>query len=367
MNDEEALSKDHRYLLAKKFLKSNSPEMASLLFRSLSPRYRLVEMSRIDLSKRFHNIPYVGHLREVTVEGGQWILVDGNLLYYKESSGINPAKSHFLQERVSRNGKFAVIYEKEDTKRIESLCVLLGGDNNYCHWLLRYLSRLLFIENNTMIGSLPFLINKELKNFQKESLLLLGIPENRLIKISSEETVRCKELIVPFSPRITPETLILACNWIRLKFGDLFCRDKEAAKRLYVSREDAERRHITNENEVWMLLQNLGFEKVIPGQLSFKEQIEIFSSAKAVVGAHGAGLTNLVFCPPKTTVIELSDIFNVRMDDFKIISKALEHHYYRLVSKDVIPYRRKIFLSSNINFQVDLANFRHLLNSCLPT
>jgi capsular polysaccharide biosynthesis protein len=38
---------------------------------------------------------------------------------------------------------------------------------------------------------------------------------------------------------------------------------------------------------------------------SFQEQAVLFSSAKMIFGPHGAGLTNMLFCPEGTTVLEL--------------------------------------------------------------
>ena len=39
--------------------------------------------------------------------------------------------------------------------------------------------------------------------------------------------------------------------------------------------------------------------------MSFDEQIYVFSNAKIIIGAHGAGLTNLCFSKEKTKVIEI--------------------------------------------------------------
>ena len=40
-------------------------------------------------------------------------------------------------------------------------------------------------------------------------------------------------------------------------------------------------------------------------KLSFFEKIYLFKNAEIIVGAHGAGFSNLIFCKPKTKVIEI--------------------------------------------------------------
>ena len=55
-------------------------------------------------------------------------------------------------------------------------------------------------------------------------------------------------------------------------------------------------------------------------ELSFNEQIKIFNEAKIIIGSHGAGLTNLIFCEPSTKVIEIGNP-NFDCDVFKNISK----------------------------------------------
>ena len=48
----------------------------------------------------------------------------------------------------------------------------------------------------------------------------------------------------------------------------------------------------------------MGFRIVEAGRLDFAGQIELFAAADIIIGAHGAGLANMVFCAPGTTVIE---------------------------------------------------------------
>jgi capsular polysaccharide biosynthesis protein len=48
-----------------------------------------------------------------------------------------------------------------------------------------------------------------------------------------------------------------------------------------------------------------GFEAYECEGKGVAEQARLFHSAEAIVAAHGAALTNLVFCKPGTTVLEL--------------------------------------------------------------
>ena len=40
-------------------------------------------------------------------------------------------------------------------------------------------------------------------------------------------------------------------------------------------------------------------------KLSFSQQIKIFNGSKIIVGVHGAGLTNFIFCKKNTKILEI--------------------------------------------------------------
>ncbi|QBF81866.1 glycosyltransferase family 61 protein [Shewanella maritima] len=82
-------------------------------------------------------------------------------------------------------------------------------------------------------------------------------------------------------------------------------------KRIFISREDSPKRTMKNEKQVFELLETFGFEKVILTGMSLTDQIRLFASSEAVVGAHGAGLTNIGFCCPGTFVLELTRTFTL--------------------------------------------------------
>ena len=42
--------------------------------------------------------------------------------------------------------------------------------------------------------------------------------------------------------------------------------------------------------------------------MKFSEQVDLFHNAECVVGLHGGGFGNIVFCKPKTKIIELKSV-----------------------------------------------------------
>ena len=77
-------------------------------------------------------------------------------------------------------------------------------------------------------------------------------------------------------------------------------------RNIYVWRADTRARVMRNEDElVERLVQRLGVQPVVLSTLTLDEQILLFKGAQVVIGPHGAGLANIVFCRPNTVLYEL--------------------------------------------------------------
>ena len=59
--------------------------------------------------------------------------------------------------------------------------------------------------------------------------------------------------------------------------------------------------------------------------MKFSEQVDLFCNAEHIVGLHGAGLANIVFCQPGTRVIELTNVTTESM--YEIIAKKSNLNY----------------------------------------
>lgn len=81
--------------------------------------------------------------------------------------------------------------------------------------------------------------------------------------------------------------------------------DVSLPTRFYIDRRKASNRVLHNEVELIEILEQQGFAIIQLEYLNFDEQAYLFSNAEYIIGAHGAGLANMVFCQPGTKIIEL--------------------------------------------------------------
>lgn len=121
-------------------------------------------------------------------------------------------------------------------------------------------------------------------------------------------------------------------------------------KRLFISRQLATKRRVQNENEVTERLASMGFITVDLEKLSVTEQISLFRSSEFVVGVHGAGLANIIFCPPRSKVLE---IFPPRYGTWAywLASSALDLEYEAFVADDIEPNPEPLRYDPSFHFE----------------
>ena len=85
-----------------------------------------------------------------------------------------------------------------------------------------------------------------------------------------------------------------------------------------------------NAEEIEYELRTLGFECFDLEGMHFSLQVEIFSQADIVIGAHGAGLSNILFCRRGTAIIEfIPEGGNVR-NFFWLLAEKVQLKYFFL-------------------------------------
>jgi hypothetical protein len=113
---------------------------------------------------------------------------------------------------------------------------------------------------------------------------------------------------------LTVSSLLTGCNGPSLFRRAVFDRMMRAVPRpdaaagpsmIYVWRLDSAARPMRNEDALVAMLACNGVVPVVLSELSLDQQIALFRDARLVIGGHGAGLANVVFCDPGAVLYEL--------------------------------------------------------------
>lgn len=217
----------------------------------------------------------------------------------------------------------------------------------YFHWFTDALPRLIaakdFIKLHTLIlpeyyQNIPYI---------KDSLTFFSVPV-RFVRPTARLEVG--ELILPghtADPGNYNRSLII-------KLRDTFLYNykednRRAYRKIYISREKAKKRKISNEDGVVKLLLTYGFEIHYFEDYCLEKQIQICAQAKTIVGLHGAGLTNILFMPEKGQVLELRNESDSHNNCFFSLASELNLEYYYQLNKGNKrrTYRVTVFVNLN--------------------
>lgn len=202
--------------------------------------------------------------------------------------------------------------------------IALEGHSNYFHWMLEILPRIYLLQQSGY--HYDKLYTPPLNyNFQKATLEAIGINLDTVIQATTTTHIKPTKLIFPSQVARSCVSTQWAIDFLRATFLGNY-QLKDGKKKIFISRQNAKIRKIINEEEIFALLKPLGFEKIFMEKLSVQEQAQIAHEAEIIVGTHGAGLTNIIFARPGTTIIEL---FQEHLDEcFFDLSSLLsfKHH-----------------------------------------
>jgi capsular polysaccharide biosynthesis protein len=191
------------------------------------------------------------------------------------------------------------------TKRLKGVCLSLHSDfavGSYAHFLLDALSRLgIFYKAGLKLSDVDYIICPKPPSKNAQNLFSkLSLPEDKCIFVKNNtDTVLAEVLLAPTFPGIRKNYAEWVPDFIR---HSLLPPSPLPTKRLYISRSGFTR-NVLNEKEIFRILSKYGFENYDPRH--HENQHKDFAEAEIVVGPHGGGLTNLVFCCPGTKVLEL--------------------------------------------------------------
>lgn len=296
---------------------------ASLPFRSV-----LTGSARPQVSSAYENPPVWG-IREV----GEFRAVPTSFGYtmpvrpYDQSSVVitlDDGQATF-RNRHALDGQRRVLYEQQlpfgtlpialeklepVESRYDSVAYLSNTlPGNFYHWFLLVLPMLRFYEA-AGVEAEKYYVGQELNSWQRRSLDFIGLSADRFLSKPCRADVGHVAVSTRWINGVPPDQVL----WARAAFvpeepplGD---------RRLFVGRgSNIKNRSMLDEELVAEALEReFGFEYVTTAGLTLDEEFELFGQAGAVVAPLGAAMTNLLFAPRGTKVLELAPYDN----DFSI-------------------------------------------------
>ena len=276
-------------------------------------------------------------------------IIDGNTLVneasYQQISGeLKDAKENIVLTKGTPRIK------KRIEGRVFSLVQGASGNNNYFHWIFDILPKIKLCSEHYLLKEIDFFYFPNLQNFQKQTLSIFNIEEDKILNSDLYRHIQASELIVVDHPwyfkgfildqvELLPSWII---HWLRdvyLKYAKKFDNNEK----IYIDRTESKFNHcqIQNDNEIFNFLKEKGFSKYKIGELSFFEQIYLFNNAKIIVGAHGAAFTNLTFCKPDTNIIEIKPASHPN-NQYKRISQINNLNYSLIQTKEIDENQKKL-------------------------
>lgn len=280
----------------KQFLKYSLDSLPSFIKKYLSRGFYQPEI-------------FVSQITDVTLHS------DSGLLFTKEGKVVTESLHHELH--LDRIEKYETPKKSKFLGANKTYAVLHHNNlmsSNYFHMHIDILPKLTILKglkkDITILlpkNSSKILLAEVTKITSKSPYLDFKIIENAKYQIKNYLFI--SPLTLPFSG-ILPKELLPS---IKSKGYDL----------IYIKRPT---RGLYNEDEVANLVESEGVKIVVAEDYTYEEQKKLFSKAKVIISAHGAGLTNMMFAPKGCKILEILPN-DVPMPYFMLLSKSLGHKY----------------------------------------
>ena len=197
----------------------------------------------------------------------------------------------------------------------------------YYHWMIDALPRLLQIRDQLADSTLLLPITYKQK-FHTQTLAAFGVKKIEYLHPHMRYVV--PRLLTPSKMGViakqNPATIMGLRNFLLSKFSLL--PHPNLGDRVYISRASAQRRKVTNEEEVTAYMREQGFSVVQLEYYPFAEQVSIMSRVRYLVSIHGAGLTNMLFMQAESRVLELRLKDDGTQQYFYTLASDLGFEYY---------------------------------------
>ena len=264
------------------------------------------------------------------------VFVTGSGICFNRFSKLLPG-TYMFDVRVKRNQqKIAFLNYLLRKKRVldqQNIYLVIHNQwsiNGYYHWLADSAVRLWSVKSR--FKEITLLLPEKAKTILFIQGTLSLLPELKVEYLADKEVAYVNHLIVPthlpswglLEPKLLKQFSEFVVNKV--------CTKQYPNDFIYISRKNADRRKVVNEDNLITLLKMQSFKIVSLEETQFSEQVKLFNNTKIAISIHGAALSNLLFMQPGTAVIEIlkseTESIQMIMEYHKLASVCNVKYYY---------------------------------------
>lgn len=241
------------------------------------------------------------------------ILLD-NKIIIERVEGLDVRRCNYSSGHVFMHGQKSALVRDLQTEHLEQGIFLGGnGSSNYYHWMIEILPKLKYLKKLEEYGydGFPLLVSEDVDHIKTFREALNYVVKDKPVVMLNKDKAYCVRNLVyvnapnnlPFNLRrrekmmvsdflMRPSSINFLQNCLNSIVG--LPSPEKGSPRLFFSRRNERRNY--NEQEIFEIFKQYGFQKVFMEELSLKEQITLMSNAEVIAGPTGAAWTNLIFC-----------------------------------------------------------------------
>jgi capsular polysaccharide biosynthesis protein len=240
-------------------------------------------------------------------------------------SEIGRTFGSFRNNKIMRarcNDRALLEWPDEEPLRLVSGLMMFGRQSqNYGHWFLEFLPRMLVFDCDVCVPDAPLMIDAGMPPTHVEALRLVNGRQRPVVEMPNDRVVRFGHLGIAPVPAFFPCDTVNGVTYDTVWPSDVFSTlrdrilraldlpvgldDRKGGRRLFISRAAYAQRQLVNEAEIAGILKSHGFEMILPERLSFADQVRSFNNAEIVIGSCNSALTNALFCRPGARMVGL--------------------------------------------------------------
>lgn len=288
---------------------------------------------------------FKGFLDTELIPKNGYILKDARYLYGNGGTVITSDDKIFLPASPLRNEWIYKRHQSLYLLKVESPVALdkvilidtKACEDNYYHWLKDHITRFGWLRKmNLNLADYTLVSSYGNFPFQEYTLSVLaqhGFTFKDFKDAAAIKSFSAKELVIPAyttialnGDHITFDTE--SKDFLQEMFVVQDLKEMETYDKIYLSRRRSNRTS-AQESVLVEELEKLGVKEIFLEDYNVSQQAALFNNAGLIIGFHGAGFTNLLFCKPGTVVVEIFGADFIVSDFWAIADQTqLDYHAY---------------------------------------